>query len=264
MHAATSYGISIVLGILAILILLTRSQIGGLLWTPVYSLESKLAATMQIITTPFYSKSELVSENNALRADLAEAEAEDADRNALAQQNQLLKAELGQSGNPHVQGIYADIIARPPEIPYDTLILDAGTSNGIAVGDIVGSGSAAIGVIADAMGSNSRVVLFSSPGQSMRAVLPNGTPIIVQGAGGGTLTAQVPQGTAAAAGDTTVLPGAEMRVSAVVQGIEIQKNTSITVLKLALPANIFTLPYVTVWQQQLQLPAVPTATSSRS
>src|SRR5690242_17453579 len=68
----------------------------------------------------------------ALRAELASTTAALADRDLLAAQNAQLRAELNRA--PSGSEIAASVLMGPPGVPYDTLLVDAGSAQGVVSG----------------------------------------------------------------------------------------------------------------------------------
>lgn len=100
----------------------------------------------------------------------------------------------------------APVLARPPATYYDELVIDAGLEQGLEVGDVVYSSShMPIGSIADALKQTSKVILFTSPGQSHQALLrPSDTPITIAGNGGGQYSAEVSRDIKVNEGDVVI------------------------------------------------------------
>jgi cell shape-determining protein MreC len=176
-----------------------------------------------------------------------------ADRQTLYQENLQLKAMLGR--NAAVSQVLAAVLERPPQTPYDSLVIDAGTAEGANVSDwVAAAGGAVIGAIAEAGAHTSQVELLSAPGAQYQGILSaddgSSVPVTLSGQGGGSLTAQVPDGTSVKVGDSIAIPGVaegiEATVSAVLQG----EGQSFITLYLELPANPEALQYVLVWQEQ--------------
>lgn len=188
---------------------------------------------------------------NALQmsdAQMASTSAALADRDELYAENVDLKARLGRDAG--VVRILGAVMQRPPETPYDTLMIDAGFSEGIAMDDKVSAGGTTIiGTITELYAHAARVTLYSAPGEKYDGLLRGTIPLAVEGQGGGSLRAQVPSGTAVAEGDAIVLPGVAGGVSSKVSRIEHGESESFTTVYLSLPANIWSLRYVEVWKQ---------------
>lgn len=236
--SAPALAATVVLIVLATMVVVWRSQAGNLFWVvvgPVVSLRNSLDR----------------AESARLRAELAEANAKLADRDALYQQNLLLKAQFGRDAKTPM--ILAGVLMRPPGMPYDTLIIDAGKREGIIQGALVSAGGGAyIGTVSDVYAGTSRVTLFSSPGITYSALVAlsahNGTsiPVSLVGEGAGDMSAQVPTATPVTTGDTVVVPGITAAFAGSVSYVERPAGDSFQTLHMHLPVDLFSLQFVEV------------------
>lgn len=189
------------------------------------------------------------SEVAALRAQLAGLNARLADRDALYQENLKLKALLRRAAGR--SATLAAILQRPPGVPYDTLVVDAGRNQGVLAGSLVSlGGSALVGSVTEVYADSARVTLYSAAGLVHEGLLLAGgkqVPVSVAGQGGGSMRAEVPAGTAAKAGDTVRLPGIGMGLTATVAHVESRAGESFETIYFALPADL-AAPYVEIWQ----------------
>ena len=68
--------------------------------------------------------------------------------------------------------ILSAILAKPNQSPYDTLLIDAGSGQGIKTGDTVFAlGDVPIGRVDVVYDNSAKVVLFSNPGEKTEAVI---------------------------------------------------------------------------------------------
>lgn len=230
--------IIIVFAILISAIVVWRVQIGNLFWiavSPVASLRNALDAT----------------ESARLRAELAKATALVADRNALYQENLLIKSQFGRDAQ--VRTKLASVLMRPPGTPYDTLIIDIGEKDGIRVGALVSAGgSSYIGTVSEVYSGTSRVTLFSAPGSTYEALVMlsaqkgKSIPISLVGQGAGSMSAQVPSASAVTVGDSVVVPGIATAFAGPVSYIEKPEGESFETLHIRLPVDLFSLQFVEV------------------
>ncbi len=243
-------GVIVVLGV----VILLRFPLGNSMWgvgVPLLQARQGLVAISADWQAQFMSKTALMAQNQALQAALASSTAALADRNALYQETLDLKSRLGRDGNTPV--ILGAILIRPPALPYDTLLIDAGTNDGVATGDMVASGGTTlIGFISQADRSVSYVTLFSAPDQTYNALLhtQQGSimPIVITGEGGGALMGKVPSGTTVAPGDTIVFPSIVGGFIGTVSAVDAPANQSFENVYLHEPVNIEELEYVEVWK----------------
>jgi cell shape-determining protein MreC len=190
------------------------------------------------------------SEVATLKAQLASTTALLADRSALYKENIDLKERLGRSDTAHPR-ILAAVLMRPPGVPYDTLLIDAGQAQGVELGDTVSAGgSAIIGRIVEVYANQSRVELLSAPSASYQATLNGTLPVAVEGQGGGSMRAEVPAGTQVKVGDTVELPGIAGGIAAAVSAVDVKAGESFIVIYMRLPVNPAELQFVEVIKQQ--------------
>jgi len=157
------------------------------------------------LVSNFYEKSALAKENSALRADVSRMQAQVLDRNLLDEKMKSLEETLGRAQGDN--RVVAYVLARPGVSPYDTLVVDAGADNGIAVGDVVVyAGSGAIGEIVEITDASAKVKLYSSPKEEhLVTVGLHNIPVVAEGRGMGNFDAKVPQDSIVAVGDNVVL-----------------------------------------------------------
>jgi cell shape-determining protein MreC len=174
-----------------------------------------------------------------------------ADRDALYRENVELKARLGRTVS--VRRILAGVLLRPPATPYDTLVIDAGSAEGVAAGDLVSAGGmTVIGSVSEVYAHSSRALLYSAPGASYDATLRfaegGSIPVLVEGQGGGSLEARVPAGTAVTVGDIATLPGLGGGLTAEVAALDRGESESFITVYLRVPVDLFMLHFVEVWK----------------
>lgn len=104
--------------------------------------------------------------------------------------------------------ILAGVVARPPYLPYDAVMLDRGARDGVREGVIVyQSGDHAIGIVSRAYESTALVSLFSTPGiETTVFIVGPDIYTTAYGNGGGVVRVSVPQGILLTEGDVVLLP----------------------------------------------------------
>lgn len=237
--------------IFAILILLLRLLAPNLFWTalaPVFRASDALAMESRTFLSVFGDKAKLASQNEKLAGDNA----------ALALQNQSLIKKLGNiSGLAQpAGGIIAGVIARPPESPYDTLVLSAGSVNGIVPGmEVFGDGDIPLGVISSVSNNFSRVKLFSAPEMIVNGwVGKKNIPITINGAGAGVMNASASRSAEISTGDIVYAPGPGMLlIGSVVRVDSVQTSPSVT-LRIMPAINLFSVAWVVVRDTGISLP----------
>jgi cell shape-determining protein MreC len=123
----------------------------------------------------------------------------------LIHENTELRTLLGDT--PETR-IVAGVIARPPYVPYDVLVIDQGSDDGIKTGALVYHASNfVIGYVEKVFNASAIVSLFSSPhSESTVYVFGPDVYATAYGEGGGVIRISVPQGIAIREGNVVVLP----------------------------------------------------------
>jgi cell shape-determining protein MreC len=249
------YGLVIVLVLVVFfLIALWRTPLASVFWrvaSPVFVGRNIAFGVVGELFSQFSSKAQLIAENDALKMELASTTATLMDRELLYKENVALKIRFDRTLTG--QTILAAVIMRPPGVPYDTLMLDAGHSQGVTQGDLVSAGgSVVIGRITDVYQTTSRATLLSTPGESYNALLRGSVPVTVIGQGSGSMYTQVPAGTAVAVGDPIIFPGIMLGFSADVASIVQKDGDSFQTLYLHLPVDPLELQYVDIQKPEAQ------------
>lgn len=242
------FGLVFAVVVFVALALFLRGPLASVLWSvaaPLYSNNPLPSFFAQ-----FSTKARLAHENDKLRGELASTTAALADRNVLFEENRNLKQRLNHPSS--ARSVLAGILLRPPTTPYDTFIVDAGSAHGVVQGALVSAGgTTVIGEIDQVLTNTARVVLFSSPGERHEGLLLESAshgvvPVVVEGHGGGTLTAEVPAYTKAQSGDYILLPGIAGGLTSTVVAVETKNGESSERLYLELPVNPQALRFVEV------------------
>lgn len=138
---------------------------------------------------------------------------------ALQAENAKLEALLGAEGEVRT---VANVIAKPGTVPFDTIVLDKGSNDGIMerapvyIGD-----SVAIGYVEKVFPETSVVVLVTSPGmESTVYVLGPDIYTTAVGQGGGVLRVGVPQGIDLAEGNTVIIPAISSAIFGAVVAVD--------------------------------------------
>lgn len=214
-------------------------------FTPVFRAADALAIVSHTFFSSFGDTATLALQNEKLQSE----------NSALALENQALLrkvASVGElvgtptTGKKTMSEILAGVIARPPESPYDTLVLAEGTSAGVAVGmEAFGPGNVPVGIVSSVLNDFSRVVLFSSPGMRTSGWVGHGSVgLTIFGSGAGTLSASIARSAGVSVGDIVSVPGPGQLPIGKVVYIESDPASPSVLLRIQLAVNPFTLSWV--------------------
>lgn len=206
-----------------------------------------VSASLFGVPAYFRGIASLRAERDALQGELEASRAAVLDRNLLYEENLMLKETMGRLAQPNA--LLAAVLVRPPETPYDTLVLDVGEREQVSIGDrVTAGGTMRIGEIEEVYAHTARVRLYSAPGLSHDAFLRGEVPVRVEGIGGGSLRAEVPHDAEAKVGDLVSLPGIEPNFSLMVEQVDDGRGDSAATVYLRLSANPFAIRYAEVWR----------------
>jgi cell shape-determining protein MreC len=182
------------------------------------------------------------SENIALRVEVASLTATAADLAAL----------LGSRTEPS-PGILAGVILAPPMSPYDVLIVDQGSSDGVASGALAtGPGGVPIGEVLSVTEHAARVELFSAPGREVPALVgETRAPLILTGEGAGAFAANAPADTGISAGDLVYITAGGAFAIGTVVAVEHDATSPSAAIRIQPMVNPFSLTWVVLHNLRL-------------
>lgn len=243
-----SWGAS-ALGIV-LLVLLVRLLAPNLFWrifTPVFQSADAFAAKGHTLISGFADTAALALENERLADENAALASENS---ALAAKAAALSALMGAGAKSRKSdsGVLASVIARPPESPYDTLVLAAGENDGVALGmGAFGAGGVPVGVVSAVTDDFSRVTLFSAPSMTTHGWVGRGNlPVVLKGSGAGTLSASLPRSAGVAAGDRVFVPGQGAIPIGTVARVDGDPSIPEVALRIVPALNPFSITWVLV------------------
>lgn len=190
------------------------------------------------------TKVELLAENERLTEELRKAEI----KAGLFDEMRAVKTASRGDVTSSAQTT-ARVLSSPPFSLYDTLVLDVGTNDGVALQDfVVYDNTTALGVIDTVNDNTARARLFSSPGteQSVR-VGTRDFLVVARGIGGGTVQMFVLKEEAVSRGESVFLPDGMLfaRVDAITQN----ESDAFAIVYAVVPFNLFEIRDVMVVSQ---------------
>ncbi len=223
------------------------SYVSSAVFRPVLILGNNIGGTLSNTGSYFHSKSSLFLENEDLKSKLGEEEAQISNYNSILDENLKMKEILGRK-NPKVNLILAVILSKPNQSPYDTLIIDVGTNDGISVGQrVFALGNVPIGRIAEVYTNSAKVILYSNPGEQTEVVISgSGTFMQIVGRGGGNFEMILPRDFVLQNGTEVDLPDITPYIVGTVQTIISDPRDAFQKALLTSPVNIQELKFVEV------------------
>lgn len=199
----------IILGVVAVILLQTPAKRIGTLLTPLDSVLGTAESGTGGIRSWFYDRFQgfdaVRSERDRAVHELELARSELAWFSSSVSDFELLKSMREGIAQDR---IIASALSVPNESPYDTVVIDRGTREGIKVGSLVFSEtSMPLGTIVEVRNRSAVVMLFTSPGTRSLVYSPRERVFArATGMGGGALIVLMPHGSTVTMGDTFILP----------------------------------------------------------
>ena len=259
-------GLFSILGILFLVVFLIWGsgpvvQTGLIIAEPFWKVSNRANGLIEdSYTLATASKGELLDEVENLKKQINLMSVLEARLGVLEQENRLLRESLGYVW-PDEKWVLAGVIARPPVSPYDVLILDVGTEQGISVGQLVLTGSGSVvGSVQKVFNNKSIVSLFSTPGKKTSVVMfSQGVGVEALGKGGGVYQVFIPRNINVNTGDIVVLPGGRTEVIGQVGEVMFDARDPFQIAYVSSFDNIYEQRLVYVSSRSLDdIPAIET------
>jgi cell shape-determining protein MreC len=186
---------------------------------PVYTFEQWIKNSTDALPQFFRDRNALLNELNEYKYAESAKSGDALTIARLIDENEELRSLLNAKASPRIA---AGVIGRPSALPYDVLLLDQGSAQGVVEGAPVFIGKdIVIGFIKKVFNNTSLVVLVTSPSfvSTVYVAGPNIYTTAV-GVGGGQLKIGVPQGIALEIGNTVILPGIDSGVYGTVTHVQ--------------------------------------------
>ncbi len=199
------------------------------------------------ISLAFKTKKQLTREVASLKQLIIDTEADVLLSSVVAKENETLKTTLGRMESPH-EYVFARVLMKPNQSPYDTLILDVGERDGVRLGDqVFAQGVVHIGKVFEVDARTSKALLYSAPGEKTLARLPaSGIDVELIGRGGGAFSVALSRDVLVAVDEAVVIPDLySTLIGRVVRSVTDPRDPSQTVYVKS-PINIQTLDFVEV------------------
>lgn len=148
----------------------------------------------------------------------------------------------------HIGDTLATVLVRPPQSPFDAIVLSVGIKQGIDIGDIVYAFNGfPIGTIVAVENERSTAELFSAPGKKTEVFIGTSTiSAIAEGKGGGNFALKLPKVTDIHVGDMVARRLVDIEVFSAIESVDAGEGEAYTHAYFKLPINLNSLTYVLV------------------
>lgn len=164
----------------------------------------------------------------------------------LKKENEELKEFLSRPDKKDF--IFAYVESRPPQSPYDILVVDMGAENGVQNGmQAVAYDDILIGYVIETSESSSKIKLTSFPNEETNAVLfLSNNQVITTGKGGGNFEIKLPKSIEVNTGERVITIGASPMLLGMIEKIEINPSDPFQKLYFRFPFNLHELKYIAI------------------
>lgn len=204
--------------------------------TPIWTAQN---FTADYVSVAVSSKKELWKQNELLKQKVEELSLRAASEGNVHDENEKLKTILGRKP-VESQYVLTAILAKPNQTPYDTLIVDRGSDDGIAPDmRVFANGDVLIGEVESVEASTARIVLYSAPGTITQVVYGNtGRFFNARGQGNGTFEVDVARDIETSVGDLFFYPGLDNAPIGVAKKVDFDARDSFKKVLMKSPVNI--------------------------
>lgn len=221
------------------------SYVASVVFHPFLALKNGVSTKFENFSTYLDSKDSLHKQIEDLESKRADDEARMANYNTVLAENERLKEILNRK-DANKALVLAVILGKDNQSLYDTLIIDVGIAEGIALGaKVFALGNIPIGYVAEVHERTSKIVLFSNS-EEVTSVVLGDTLFDLVGRGGGNFELVLPRDFVLEIGEQVVLPGILPHVVAVVSDIISDPRDAVKKALLISPVNTRVLKFVQV------------------
>lgn len=206
----------------------------------------KIENWLKINSAIFREKKELLKELDVLKEKNNQSEAVLLEADSLKQENKNILSLLNRKQERNY--ILAAVLFRPPQIFYDSLVIDAGREQGLAPGMAVTAyGDILLGYVGDVSSSVSKVKLISSFNEETNAVFQDsGLSVVALGQGGENFEINLPRSAEVKVGEKITSSEINPLLIGVVERIEKNDASPFQTIFFRPPLNLNYLRYVLV------------------
>jgi cell shape-determining protein MreC len=214
---------------------------------PIASVFTSFKNQLAFVSAFINSRSHLINENKKLQNALIETQDKLIRFDTLYQEHQDLLQAYGRSSYAG-SVVLGNVISKPPQSPYDIILVDVGSKSGISLGSrVYGLGGIPLGRVGETTDSQAKIILFSSVGEESQAILERtGVSVVLKGVGGGNMESEVGQDMDIVPGDKVLLPQFNGALVAIVVDVEKTATSAFKKVLYRTPINIFHMRFVEI------------------
>ena len=226
------------------------SWTASFVFSPVIAVESWFHSSTSAVPSYFRDRNSLLATQSALEAELEEIKTTSFTVDRLLKENEELKSLLG---SDDALRIAASAIGRPTDLPYDVLVIDKGSEDGVINNAPIFIGKdQVIGFVAEVYSHTAVVTLVTTPGFESTVYIygPNIYTTAI-GIGGGSLQVRVPQGITLEIGNVVVMPSFDAGVYGEISSVDYEPTRPEQYGYVSIDIPLQSIRYVSVGNKPL-------------
>jgi cell shape-determining protein MreC len=229
------------------------SSISGMFWYPSEKVRVWISDSNALLPSLIRDRKDLLNTITTLENIIDSGYLSDATTARLSAENDELRKLL--MINPD-ERVFARVVARPPQLPYDLVMIDKGAADGIVEGVPVFYGKdTVIGIVVSVSEKVSYIRLTSDPGVKISVfILGPNIFTFAEGVGNGVVQVRVPQGIQIKEGDIVLLPAIDSGVIGVIDTIVTSPTDPVRSGYIVFPVNLQSIKFVSVGKSPLPSP----------
>ncbi len=236
-------GVLIVLSVVVFILQVFAPGLLASIASPFWGAGSAVSNALHAGTSVFGNAGELTRQRDTLAEENLALHEEN--RTLLARASDLERLLGGVNPESKILG---GVLARPPVVPYDTLVVAAGTKQGVKPNArVYGPGGIPLGTVASASGASSQVALYSTGGRTTEGwVGEQRVALSLIGRGGGAFEATLPRESGVLVNDVVYVPGPGAQPLGTVVRIDSSPSSPRDTIFIAPYINLFSLTWVQI------------------
>ena len=213
--------------------------------TPILSITTAIES--KLITPDMWAtRSELQKENASLHTQLNDLMSHDILYTSLNEENETLRSLLHMAST--TKSVTAHVISAPSASPYGTILIDAGSEDGVRENSaVLVSSGVVIGTINQLAAHSAQVLLVFSPQRILNVRIGN-IPAKLTGRGGGNAITTIPRGVTVPIGAVVTMPELGNRVVGIVEQVHSDVTSADQQVLIGTPYSINATSIVLVTQ----------------
>ena len=213
-----------------------RSSVSDL-FSPFFGAGNYFYNSVNKIHSVFTDKTVLINENTKLSDEIENNILSISDYESIKYENSKLREELGM--RPIGENLAANIVARAPQIPLDSIFINSGTKKGVHEGDLVLVGERnLVGKVAEVSQNRATVILNTFASIKTYGFVSRTNESIELDGAGSSIEAKVPIDFDIEIGDKIMVNGSSIYLAAVVGSVDEDKASGFKKVLLSLPVDM--------------------------